>query len=98
MNPITIASGTPPVVEIDTEARAAYIRFSHAKVERTIPIDSELTLVAMDLDERGSVVGIEVVGATEFSIAELLKLAPVTPLTDNMLSKARYVAAPGLGV
>ncbi len=93
MKTLTIESKTPPVVEIDTEAGAAYVRFSHEKVARTIPIDTDGIFLAMDLDEKGSVIGIEVVGAKEFSVTELLKYAPLNPLSTEMISHTRYVSA-----
>lgn len=42
------------------EYAPAYVRFSDAKVARTIPIDTDGVFVGMDLDEKGSVIGIEV--------------------------------------
>ena len=67
----------PPIVEIDTEATAAYIRLREAKVARTEPFGSEHGLVMLDFDAEGNVIGIEVVGQQEFSIRELIKLVPV---------------------
>ena len=82
----------PPVVEIDTEATAAYIRLREAKIARTEPFASERGLVMLDFDATGAVVGIEVVGQQEFSIRELIKLVPVKT-SDDVLNQTRYVAA-----
>ena len=82
----------PPIVEIDTEATAAYIRLRDAKVVRTKPFGSEHGLVMLDFDAEGNVVGIEVVGQQEFSIRELIKLVPVQT-TDSVLDRTRYVTA-----
>ena len=82
----------PPIVEIDTEATAAYIRLREGKVARTEPFGSESGLVMLDLDVEGNVIGIEVVGQHEFSIRELIKLVPVRA-TDEVLNQTRYVAA-----
>src|SRR6266513_2605120 len=60
----------PPVVEIDTEATAAYIRLRDTKVAATKPFDSEKGLVMLDFDADENVVGIEVVGQHEFSIRD----------------------------
>ena len=80
----------PPVVEIDTEATAAYIRIRDGKVARTEPFGPGL--VMLDLDVEGNVIGIEVVGQHEFGIRELIKLVPVRA-TDEVLNQTRYVAA-----
>jgi uncharacterized protein YuzE len=82
----------PPIVEIDTEATAAYIRLRESKVARTEPFGSEHGLVMLDFDAEGNVVGIEVVGQQEFSIRELIKLIPVQT-TESILDRTRYVAA-----
>ena len=80
----------PPIVEIDTEATAAYIRIREGKVARTEPFGAGL--VMLDLDVEGNVIGIEVVGQHEFSIREFIKLVPVRA-TDEVLNQTRYVAA-----
>jgi uncharacterized protein YuzE len=82
----------PPIVEIDTEATAAYIRLREAKIARTEPFGSQAGLVMLDFDAEGNVVGIEVVGQQEFSIRELLKMVPVQT-TEEVLNQTRYVAA-----
>jgi len=82
----------PPVVEIDTEATAAYVRIREAKVARTEPFASKGGLVMLDFDVAGNVVGIEIVGQQEFSIRELIKLIPVQT-TDAVLDRTRYVSA-----
>src|SRR5436309_2379845 len=82
----------PPIVEIDTEATAAYIRLREAKVARTEPFGSEHGFVMLDFDAEGNVVGIEVVGQQEFSIRELIKLVPVQT-TETVLDRTRYVSA-----
>ena len=82
----------PPIVEIDTEATAAYIRLREAKVARTEPFGSASGFVMLDFDAEGNVVGIEVVGQQEFSIRELIKLIPVQT-TETILDRTRYVTA-----
>jgi uncharacterized protein YuzE len=82
----------PPVVEIDTEATAAYIRLRETKVVTTEPFGSEKGFVMLDFDKEGNVVGIEVVGQQEFSIRELIKQVPVEA-SDAVLNRTRYVAA-----
>ena len=82
----------PPIVEIDTEATAAYIRLREVKVARTEPFGSASGFVMLDFDAEGNVVGIEVVGQQEFSIRELIKLVPVQT-TETILDRTRYVTA-----
>ena len=82
----------PPVVEIDTEATAAYIRLRDGKIARTEPYGSGKSLVMLDFDADGNVLGIEVVGQQEFSIRKLIKRVPVKA-SDAVLNQTRYVAA-----
>ncbi|HEV2805783.1 MAG TPA: DUF2283 domain-containing protein [Chthoniobacterales bacterium] len=82
----------PPVVEIDTEATAAYIRLRASPVTHTEPFGSENGFVMLDFDANGNVVGIEVVGQQEFSIRELIKHVPIQA-NDRVLDQTRYVAA-----
>jgi uncharacterized protein YuzE len=82
----------PPVVEIDTEATAAYIRLRDSAVTHTEPFGSEKGFVTLDFDAEGNVVGIEVVGQQEFSIRELIKQVPVEA-SEDVLNQTRYVAA-----
>ncbi|MEO7724325.1 MAG: hypothetical protein ABIU29_06510 [Chthoniobacterales bacterium] len=81
-----------PVVEVDTEATAAYVRFSRAKVARTMSFGGKDTLAMVDLDQRGHVIGIEFVGRKDFSIHELLRNIPVQ-LSEATLNRTRYVTA-----
>ena len=82
----------PPVVEIDTEATAAYVRLREATVARTEPYESASGLVMLDFDAAGNVVGIEFVGQLEFSIRELIKCIPVR-VSEGTLARTRYVSA-----
>src|SRR2546430_13986170 len=82
----------PPVVEIDTEATAAYIRLRDGKVARTEPYASEKGFVMLDFDADGNVIGIEAVGQQEFSIRELIKQVPVQA-SESVLNRTRYAAA-----
>jgi uncharacterized protein YuzE len=91
-NELIIPITEPPVVEIDTEATAAYIRLRPSAVARTEPFGSERALIMLDFDEEGNVIGIEVVGQQEFSIRELIKLVPVKA-TESVLDRTRYVSA-----
>lgn len=87
-----ISITAPPIVEIDTEATAVYVRLRDTKVVRTERFESEKGLVMLDFDAEDNVVGIEVVGQQEFSIRELIKQVPVEA-SDAVLNQTRYVAA-----
>lgn len=82
----------PPVVEIDTEATAVYIRLRTSAVAHTEPFGCQTGFVMLDFDASGHVVGIEVVGQQEFSIRELIKHVPVEA-SEAVLNQTRYVAA-----
>lgn len=51
-----------PVVELDSEARAAYVRFSNRKVAKTSPVTADGCIITIDFDSIGGVVGIEMIG------------------------------------
>ena len=82
----------PPIVEIDTEATAVYVRLRSAPVARTEPYSSDSGFVMLDFDAIGNVVGIEVVGQLEFSIRELLKMVHVQ-ISESTIARTRYVSA-----
>lgn len=82
----------PPVVEIDTEATAAYIRLRDGAVARTRPFQSEGDSIMLDFDSEDNVIGIEVIGRQEFSIRELMRELPIEA-SDEVLNRTRYVAA-----
>jgi uncharacterized protein YuzE len=93
-NVILVSSRTPPTVEIDTGALAAYVRFKRvgAKVTRTLELSRPGAIVTIDYDREDEVIGIELLGVREFSIGKLLQKAQVqTPNID--LNRARYVGA-----
>ncbi len=84
---------TSPVVEIDSEAHAAYVRFTDHAVEETRPVDAEDCMVTVDFDAGGKVVGVELLGVREFGVDKLLRLAGIPPLTRIAIENTRYVPA-----
>jgi len=93
-NPNVLKAVHPPIVELDSEARAAYVRFSRKKVARTQPIMTNGCIVTVDFDARGDVVGIELVGVEEFGIASLLKKTGLQRrIPKQLMENARYVPA-----
>jgi len=89
-----VKSKTPPTVEIDTEAGAAYVRFKRAetRVVRTQQIPRPGVVVTLDFDREDEVIGVELLGVKEFSIVKLLNVAQVSAPNAN-LGQARYVGA-----
>ncbi len=80
------------MVEVDTEATAAYVRLRSTPVVRTEPYGSDQGLVMLDFDADGQVVGVEMIGQQEFSIRELIKQVPMEA-SEEVLNRTRYVAA-----
>ena len=92
-NIIHVESKGTPVVELDSAALAAYIRFSKEKVHRTEVVDVKDCLVTMDIDQDDAVVGVELIGIKEFKIETLIKKAGIRGLSPEMIRNARYVPA-----
>ena len=94
-NRIIIPNVPAPTLEIDPEAEAVYIRFSRAKVARTIAEDPPRrgAVITTDLDAKNHIVGVEVVGVKEFSIEAIRHALPEQYHKINF-QKARFVPAP----
>ncbi len=91
---IVLKAVNPLVVELDSEAQAAYVRFSRKKVARTQPITTDGCIVTVDFDAQGAVVGIELVGVAEFGIKPLLKKAGLQrKIPKRLVENVRYVPA-----
>ena len=92
---ITLKSKNPPVVELDSAAMAAYVRFSRRKVARTEVLDSRKSTVTVDFDTAGDVIGIELVGVKEFTLSRLLEASGIElkPFRPDTMRKARYIRA-----
>jgi len=82
-----------PVVEVDSAARAAYIRFKRSKVAKTISPETSGAIVTIDLDRNENVIGVEVLGVKEFGLGALLKKLPFLKV-EAPIEKARYVPTP----
>ena len=68
---------TPPTVEFDPSVMAWYVRFSDAKIAKTISQESPGRIYCIDLDSNGEVVGIELLGTKEFKIGAFRKIPGV---------------------
>ena len=89
---ILVKANTPPTVEIDTEAGAAYVRFKRAKIARTLRHSSRWPIVTIDLNARGEVVGVEFVGVRRFNLGYLLRRVPLKA-PPEAVDRANYVSA-----
>ena len=89
---IHVEAKISPVVELDSEAHAAYVRVSRNKVVRTELVDDRSCIVTIDRDRRGDAVGIEFVGVDQFGIRALLRKGKIT-LPKKAIDRASYVPA-----
>ena len=92
INDLIIKSSAAPTVECDWPSRAAYIRFGKAKVSRTVSPEQPGAVVAIDLDAKGDVVGVELIGVKELSIHCFVKLIPMNTRSVNW-DRARFIPA-----
>jgi uncharacterized protein YuzE len=76
-NTLFVQSSKAPTVEFDPEASAAYIRFSNAKVTRTLERCSDGLIITVDVDRSGHVVGVEAIGFEAIVINKILAMAQV---------------------
>jgi uncharacterized protein YuzE len=96
MNPpykVTLQTDTVPIVELDSDVLAAYVRFNFNEVAKTEPVHVDDCIVTVDLDEDDNVIGVELVGVHEFNIEVLMKKAGFAPLPRNVAQRAKYVPA-----
>ena len=98
-NIVQFTSKEPPVVELDSAACAAYVRFSKKKIHRTEIVHSGHVEVTLDIDASGNPVGIELIGVKEFTIKALMAASglkvPRNRLRE-MTKETRYVPTGGL--
>lgn len=65
-------------IEYDKEVDALYIRIQEKKVARTKEVEEGINL---DLDEKGKVIGLEIIGATErYSLEDISNFS-----TENLI-------------
>ena len=89
-NSLAVRSGPPRSVEIDPSCHSVYIRFKTAKIQKTISRDDGPTVVTVDLDSNNGVIGIELIGVREFSIAAIRHFLP-TRLRDVNFERTRFM-------
>lgn len=86
---LKIKTAQVPVVEIDPQAGAVYIRFNRHKVART-DVRQEWPHIAVDFSKSNEVIGIEAIGMDEFTITTILKKADID-FSKPLAQRARYV-------
>jgi uncharacterized protein YuzE len=69
-------NGVPTVIEIDPSCHAVYIRFKTTKVHRTVSDAKRGAVMAIDLDAKGQVIGIELTGIANFSVKAIRRHLP----------------------
>ncbi len=79
----------PIDVEIDEEAGAGYVRYSKGDVAETVEVWEEGT-VAADVDSRGNILGIEVLGFDEEILSHARAFA-----SENDLVFPERLGSPG---
>jgi uncharacterized protein YuzE len=89
---ITVSTKRPPIVELDSSAHAAYVRFTKKRVAETKIVSEDRHIVTIDLDSSGDVIGVEIVGVAEFSASSLLKLAGIA-VPKALLAETSYIPA-----
>ena len=94
LHQLLVQAAKPPTVEIDSSSRSVYIRFKTAKVHKTISDDRVGAVLAVDLDGRGQIIGIELVGIRNLTIEEIRQNVP--ELKGVNFEKARLVSAAAL--
>ena len=63
-------------VEIDNSCHAVYIRFKTAKVHKTLSDDRDGAVLAIDVDAKGEIIGIELVGIRQLTISQIRQKLP----------------------
>ena len=90
---IKIQTEKPPVVELDSQAHAAYIRFSTEPVFETKDVTTEGAIVTVDMDASGKTIKVELIGVTSFSIHDLMEKAGFPQLSKCLQEQTRYFPA-----
>lgn len=91
---IIVNSSTPPTVEIDPSCHSVYLRFKSSKIHKTVSDNRpNHAVIAVDLDSKGEVVGVEMLGIREFSIAAIRRVLPAN-FRNIDFDRARFMPAP----
>ena len=66
--------GKTPKITLDATTNAVYIRFSTNKVAKTLDDSFGSVIATIDVDSKGNVVGIELIGAKTITINKVSKI------------------------
>lgn len=81
-------------IKIDTIAKAIYISFKDAKVDRTIEIAPEIFI---DLDSKGKTIGLEMINPGKIEIKKIARKARIqnllSPPIKSLIEKSQQVFA-----
>ena len=78
-------------MEIDPSCRAIYIRFKNTRVHKTLSNPhAKDCIVTVDLDLNDAVIGVELIGVKEFSIAAIRHKLP-EKMKDIDFERARFI-------
>jgi len=81
-----------PVVVIDSDAGAAYVKLSESPVSSTLNLKEGEVMANLDLDAGQRIVGLEVVGTHEFNLARLIEISGIGEyFTKDIIDRAQYV-------
>jgi uncharacterized protein YuzE len=85
-----VQSKSTPVITIDNEAIATYVKFGDGKIVQTSETHCDLGgVITVDLDRHTHVVGVEAIGGREISLQNLLQKTKVEAPKVN-LSEVRF--------
>jgi uncharacterized protein YuzE len=91
LNRMFVRSSAIPTVEIDPSCHSVYIRFKSARIHKTISNNKPgAAVVTVDVDSKGDIIGVELVGVREFSIAAIRSVLP-TRMKQINFERARFM-------
>lgn len=74
INLIQVSAKNPPVITLDSETKAVYIKFSKNKIVKTLDDSANGAIITIDLDAKNNVVGVELIGVKRFTITGTVKM------------------------
>jgi uncharacterized protein YuzE len=91
-----VHSNNPPLVEFDAKASAYYIHFAKkgTRVAKTVPVCEGPEIIAVDLDSKDRVVGIEAIGVQELQVGKIAAKARVDVSQVNLAGQKIRVTPP----
>ena len=95
VNVIQVVGKKAPIITIDPFTQAFYVRFSSNKVAKTIEDSDGSAIVNIDIDAKGDVIGVELIGVSGVSIAKMGKILSkrISNLPDLTKAKIESDAA-----